>query len=1047
MKKLTLIALMLCVCLGASTNLWSQTRTVTGRVLASDTGGPLDVASVAVRGFTTLGTYTDENGRFSIANVPANATTIVIGTVGYVTQEIDITGRNSIEVTLQSDAVSLNEIVVTALGIQRQSKELGYATAKIGSEDLTGARGSDASSALIGKVSGLQINLSGYGLDAATRVTLRGSRSFRGNNQAMLILDGVPADLDMLQRLNPNDIDNVSVLKGGSAAALYGSSAANGVIYVTTKRGDRGRPRITYSFTTRISDATAYLPKWQTRFGGGADHPTTGLPDYDPTENQQYGPEYDGSTVEIGSPLYDPTNPTGPGRQLYGIYSAKNGTRESFYKLGVELQNNISYASGDENSSFFFSYQRVDATTQTPGDKGVRQNIRFSGAKKYGIIKLSATMNYNSSRNQTATNSTAGIYALMSMGVDRDLRLYKDWRNTEGGRPDEWVGSNYYNNPYFEVDMARRDRRQDRFSTNVDLTVQPLKWLTLVGRASVNVNTTVSEDRTYAWNYNTAWASKVSRSFGSAKRYSSLSTSNANSQQVSLDFMAQTENRLTKDLMMNGLLGWSARDNFSANRAVSGSNFALDDFFNVKNRTGELGGSNSWEQRRNISAYGSLRFGFKKWAFLELTGRNDWTSLLAPANWSFFYPGANASVVLSDAIPSIKNEYISHLKVRATAAKTGTVNMDVYNLYDLANPASNYPYGSLSSYTISANIRNPYIKPEFTTEFEVGAEIGFLKDRITLEAAVYQATTNNQTVNVSIPYSSGYATMYMNAGEMRGRGLELDLRLTPLFKIGDFRWNMSANFTMQESVVTEIYGGLDEFAYNSSYGNFFAAVGQPYPWFKASDWLRDDQGRVVVNANTGYPSTAPGLVDIGTTVPKHILGVSSRLRWKGFELNVTADYRGGHIARFQQESDMLFQGTSYVSSLMGRQRFVFPNSVVEVNGNYVPNTAITTNSGGRNFWTSAYSSVAYSQIASASSWKIRELSLRYDLPEKLLSRTKIIQGASISFVANNLAMWTPKTNYWGDPDMYSTGSGNAPGYQSMGRSGTRTFGFDVTVRF
>ena len=1051
MKRISLIALMLCAVCCISVNGWAQTRTITGRVLGSDTGGPLSFASVAVKGSTTLGTYTDDNGRFSIPNVPATATHLIVGNVGYATVEMDISNRNSVEVTLQAEALALTEVVVTALGIQRQAKELGYATAKVGGDDLASARGSDASAALIGKVSGLQINMSGYGLDATARVNLRGSRSFRGNNQALLILDGVPSELDMLQRLNPNDIDNVSVLKGGSAAALYGSAAANGVIYVSTKKGDKGKPKVVYSFTTRLSDATAYLPKWQTRFGGGADNSTTSLPEYDPTENQQYGPEYTGLPIHIGAPLYDPNDPTGAGNQLMGIYSAKKNTRESFYNLGVEMQHNISYSSGDETGNVFFSYQRVDQTTQTPGDEGTRQNVRITAARKYGKFKLSGTMNYNNMHFNTTTNSSAGIYALMSMAVDRNLPDYKDWRNTEGGRPDEWVGSNYYNNPYFEVDMNRRNRKNDRFNGNLEASFQPLKWLTFIGRGSFNVNATITEDNVYAWNYNTTWATKVGRSFGRNKRYSTMEVTNNHRQQTNLDFMAQTEHKLLSDLTMNGLLGWSMSDRYASQRQQSAT-LALDDFFNLKNKTGEITGSNNREQVRTLSTYGSLRFGYKGWAFLEITGRNDWTSLLAPDNWSFFYPGVNASVVLSDAIPSIKNEYISHLKIRATAAKTGTVNMDPYNLYDLASPYSAtgvaFPYGSLSSYYTSVNIRNPYIKPEFTTEFEIGAEIGFLKDRITLEAAVYQQTTNNQTVNVAIPYSAGYATMYLNAGEMRGRGFEVDLRVTPLLKLGDFRWNLTANFTMQESIVTDIYGGLEEFAYNSSYGNFFAKVGQPYPWFKASDWDRDPQGRVVVNANTGYPSTASGLIDAGTTVPKYILGLSSRFRWRDLELNVTADYRGGHIARFAQESDMLFQGTSYVSSLMGRQRFVFPNSVIrEANGSYTENTSITTNSGGRNFWTSAYSSVAMSQVASAASWRIRELSLRYNLPRNLIERTGFLQAVSVSFVASNLALWTPNTNYWGDPDMYSTGSGNAPGYQSMGRSGTRTYGFDITVNF
>jgi outer membrane receptor protein involved in Fe transport len=404
--------------------------------------------------------------------------------------------------------------------------------------------------------------------------------------------------------------------------------------------------------------------------------------------------------------------------------------------------------------------------------------------------------------------------------------------------------------------------------------------------------------------------------------------------------------------------------------------------------------------------------------------------------------------MLSDAIPSIKGKYINYLKLRGTFAKTGTVNIGNYELQNLASPASGYPYGSLSSYVVSTNIRNPGIQPEFTTEFEFGVELGLLKDRIILEAAAYQQTTNNQTVPVSMPYSSGYANMYLNAGEMRGRGVEVDLKLTPLFKIGDLRWNFNAVFTMAESIVTAIYGDMNELVINSSYGNFSATVGKPYPWFKASDWLRDDEGRVIVSPTTGYPSVNSVLQDMGTTTPKYKLGLGSRLVWKNFTLNMTAEYRGGNIARFTQETDMLFQGTSVNSAEMGRQRFVIPNSVYrDADGSYKPNTNITVSSGGRDFFAATYRSTAAPQIVSGASWRIRELSLAYTIPDNFVAKTKLIQRASVSLVSRNLALWLPKTNKWGDPDAFSTGDNNLTGYQGQGRSLPRTLGFNLSVTF
>src|SRR5574344_2750594 len=302
MKKLfsTKLVLIIVLC-SVATTLWGQARTITGKVVASDSNEPIPIASVLVKGHNSLGVYTDDSGNFTIKNLPANATTLIVNYMGYITKEVTIDNKSHIVVALTPDAISLSQVVVTALGIQRQSKEIGYATAKVNSEELTKVRNVDATQALIGKVSGLQISVSSASLDAGVRVNLRGSRSFLGNNQALLVVDGVPTPLSYLQTINPNDIENISVLKGGSAAALYGSAAANGVLSVSTKTGERGRPNITYSLTTTF-DKMSYFPKYQTRFGAGAED-SNGFPYYIKAENQQYGPEFDGSEVPIGSEI------------------------------------------------------------------------------------------------------------------------------------------------------------------------------------------------------------------------------------------------------------------------------------------------------------------------------------------------------------------------------------------------------------------------------------------------------------------------------------------------------------------------------------------------------------------------------------------------------------------------------------------------------------------------------------------------------------------------------------------------------------------------
>lgn len=1022
----------------------AQNKTLTGRVVDSNSHDPVSFASVVVKDNNTLGVYTDDSGKFTLTGVPSSATHLIISFVGYNTIEIPIAGKVNFEVLLKPDAMVLDQVIVTALGIQRQSKEVGYSTAKVNSEDLTRAKNMDASKAMIGKVSGLQISTASASLDADVRINLRGSRSFKGNNQALLVVDGVPTPIEYLQSMNPNDIENISVLKGGSAAALYGSSAANGVLYVTTRSGERGRPRLTYSLTTTF-DKMSYFPKYQTRFGAGAED-SNGFPYYIKAENQQYGPEFDGSEVPIGSEIM---LADGTIKQLTDTYDFKEGSRESYYQTGIGLQNDVSFSSGGENGAFFLSYQHADKKGTIVGDHLVRQTVRLNASRKYKNIKVSANVSYSNMKSDINNSSSNGMQALWNTPANIDLRNYKDWRNVEGGSPDQWV-NDYYLNPYAQIDIYRRQAQRDRVQLAGNIEYKPLKWLSFQGRAGLNLGFSNNNTIRNPWHYS-AFAKSTSRSYAKNDVYTYLSTSSSYYNRLNLDAMAFANHDFNKKYAIKGMVGWSMGQTYSEAKNVGAEQMAIDGLFNVDNKVGELFGSNSKYQARNMSVYGSVDVKLFGWAYLQVTGRNDWSSLLSKENRSFFYPGANMSVMLSDAIPAIKSkDVISYLKLRATFAKVGTVNIGIYDLNDIANVHESFPFGNLTAYYVSQNIRDPQIKPEFTTEYEVGAEIGFWKDRVVFEAALYHQTTTNQTVNVSIPHSTGYVTKYVNAGTMTGKGVELDLKVTPLLEFGDFRWNVNANATFAQTKVTELYGGLDEL---TVYAPIYAVLGDNYPIIKATDYKRDPQGRVIINPNTGLPYLGD-LANMGTTEPKVRIGLSTNLSWKGITLSSTFDYRGGHVVRFGQEYEMLFTGTSYTSALMGRERFVFPNSVVEVedaNGNvtYEPNTNITVNSGGKSFWVSNYRSCRTAQIVSGNAWKWRELSLTYEFPEKLLERTKFIQRLSCGFVANNLFMWLPDTNIWGDPENWSgsDGNSNAPGMSANTASGYRTFGFNLTISF
>lgn len=636
-----------------SKDLIAQDFQVTGTV-KDKLDEPVAGVTVLELGTSNVST-TDAEGKFSIT-VGKTATLQFIA-MSYRTVDIPVNGRNVINVVLEDDVMALDQVVVTALGIQRQSKEIGYSTAKVSSEELNSSQNLDATQALAGKVSGLQIQVNSASLDSEVRVNLRGNRSFKGNNQALLVVDGVPTPLDYLQTMNPNDIENITVLKGGSAAALYGSAAANGVLYVTTKKGNIGKPRITYSLTTTF-DKLAYFPEYQTRFGSGAENSVTGFPYYIAYENQQYGPEFDGSTVPVGAPIYDPENPDG--KQLEGVYAYREGARESFYDTGVGIQNDISFQSGGENGSLFLSYQHADKSGIIPGDKYRRQTVRFSASRNYKSLRASVNASYSNTNTNMDNSTSNGMQALWNTPAHIYLGDYKDWRNVEGGDPDSWVNS-YYLNPSAQVDLYRRESRRDRIQGSAQLDYKPLPWLSFQGRAGLVMGVTNKNNKDYAWHYSD-FAKNSGRSYALSDYYTALTTSSNYYNRVTLDAMAFAEHEFSKKFKIKGMVGWSLQDTYSEYKDVSADRIQVDNLFNVDSKIGELGGSNEYTQSRKLAVYGSIDFSLFGWAYIQVTGRNDWTSLLSPDNWSFFHPGVNASVMLTDAIPSLKNNWLSYYR-------------------------------------------------------------------------------------------------------------------------------------------------------------------------------------------------------------------------------------------------------------------------------------------------------------------------------------------------------------------------------------------------
>lgn len=1035
------IASMLTMLMLFSTLAFAQTRTVTG-VVKNDKGDPLPFATILETG-TRNATKADENGLFSI-KIKDNGQ-LTISATGSETKTIT-PGPGAVNVVLTSTGQLQEVVVSTSLGVQRQKKELGYATAKVGAAELTQAKPIGVATGLQGKVSGLNVTTINNGVFADVKINLRGIRSITGDNNPMLLLDGVPTPIGYLSSINPNDIQEVNIIKGTSGTAIYGPDGRNGAIVITTKKGTRdGRPVITVSQTTQL-EKVSFLPDFQTRFGSGSGVDQFGNGVYTPYENQQYGPAFDGSLINIGPELEG-------GIQQTTDYTAKPGEKRKFWNTGTTLQNDVSI----QAQNFYLGIQYVDITGTLPKDKNKRTSIRFNSAREYGKFRASFNVNYIQQSynvaNQGANEWGPIQWLVFNTPMHAPLTSYRDYNNPSNvfGKFSNYFNE-YYPNPYWVIDQYRSVGKNDDLLANTELSFKATNWLTITHRAALAASFTEAKN-TNAASTPTPYAIANRDNTLYKIRNASVSDGLSRSSRVTSEFFL-TANKSFGDFRVQAVLGHNFRQSDAKSVSVSGSNLAVPDIFNVSQRTGEPGASESNSRSRLVAVFGSAVLSYKGWASVEVTGRKDWTSLLAVGNNSYFYPGVSASLVLSDAVDAIKSsQVISYLKLRGSLNKSGTVNIGAYQLASTFSQAGGFPYGSQAGFTADNGARDPLMKPEFIENLEVGAEISFLKNRINLEAAFYTQNNTDQIISVQTSSATGYTSSLINAASFRNKGFELDLKLTPLVKFRKGNIEVRANYSFNDSKINSLYQDVGQLFIGGFTGGGQAAnwaiVGQPAFVFRGLDYVRDNQGRVIVNSSTGYPSLETVADTFGRSTPIHILGITPTINWNGISLSIVADYRGGHYAYHGIGPDMDFTGISARSARNFRQRFVFPNSVYWDGSKYVENTNITVANGGYDFYTAtAYNrNASTNYLTSAASWRIREVSLGYEIPMKWLGKQNAIKRASLSLNARNLFIWLPKTNEWTDPDFNFT-TGNAAGVNSSSQTPpTRIFGANLTLIF
>jgi TonB-linked SusC/RagA family outer membrane protein len=1059
MRKLVLLVPSLLFLL---TGLLAQKNTITGRVTDAK-GITIPNASIKIKG-SKAGAIADNDGSF-VLNV-APGTKLIVSASGYKETEVDAT--ENLVVTLVEENKTLSEVVVTAQGIRRRPKELGYSVAKVSNSELTVGRAPQVAAGLSGKVSGLVIINANNSIDPAVKFNLRGYRSMSGNNDALIVIDGLPqppGSSTMFNLLNPNDVESITVLKGGQAATLYGSQGINGALIITTKRGQKGKMRVSYSSSYNVEKINI-MAEFQDTYGSGSHYATSfGAAGYKPNyldrmkdnwrsyENQQFGDAYDGSLRPAGRTLEDGSVNMLP-------YSAIPGIREDIWNTGYTLNNQVSFSGGSDNSTFFFSAENNASEGIVPGDKSNRTGARFSASQEYGNLKIGFSANYVQVRyNRTSFNF---YNESINQAAHIPLDEYRDWRTNKFAHPNAYY-NDYYTNPYFRLDNDRRRYQDANFNGTFELTYKLTPWLSIFNKFSA-MNNVRTEKATVGQFFHSVWAktqakvpvpwdqgdgSGITRALtdlqGAVGDYSNTENLLNNELQLLI-------NKNFEDFNLKGIVGMNGYDRKTKELAVSSSSIVVPDVYNVSNRRGELGGGEANTEERKYGYYADAQVGWRDKLFVHGTIRHDASSRFYKASreysqYAYTYAGVDASAVITELIPVLKNNILTYAKIRAGYNKNGNDNIRLYGLDPAFGNAAGFPYGNVVGISVGNILPDADLQPEFVRTLEVGGELQFLNNKINLDISFYTQKSEGQVLQVKIPVSTGYTDLLLNVGQTKNWGYEGDLKVQ-LLKKAKISWDMVVRGSINENKVIKLYPGVSEFFVSGyTYGGTYVVQDMIYPILKATSYVRDEEGRIVVSPTTGYPLTTGPLKSFGRVTPKYMLGAGTTVSYGGFSLATNWEYRGGNYMFSDLGRQMTFTGSGKWTE--NRAPHIFPNSAYldAASGKYVQNTSVMTREAEYALYADVYRLISENFVAPAWFIKMRDINLSYTLSNNLVEKTKVFSGITVAIFGRNLVTVKDKANMYADPE-YSFTTGNGIGINNTDQTPpVRQLGINLNLNF
>jgi len=1029
---------------------FAQQRAVSGTV--KDEGGfPIPGVNVLIKG-TTSGTQTDLDGKFTIQAAPTDV--LVFSYIGMKGRE-SLAVSTTLNITLADEATELEGVVVTAFGIKRNPKDLGYSVSSIKNTDVTENSEPDLVRAINGKVPGVNVNVSTGVAGAANQITIRGITSLTGNTQPLIIVDGVAyASTEIttssqvtggggyesaLSSLDPNDIASINVLKSTAASALYGSRAMNGVIVITTKSGSPGsntNNKMSVSFSNgTYFENIANLPDYQNTYGAGNNFVYSNV-------NGSWGPRFDSlETVPTWANLLnafpDQFGPTMP-------YTAKPNNVKDLFRTGTVLENSLNLNYTGENGNFNVTISDLDQNGYIPYNTYDRTSFSTGGTFK---LKNGLTVGGNMS--YSTTEQVGGFfgetqYDGASSAFARTLFLARDWDfnlpYTNPANGASVVPNAGYDHPLWSL-------QHDKITTNTQRTV-----------AGVNLSYAFNDNISASYRlginkYNLDRREIRDKNSRADQGVGSITTDQFTNEDIESTLLLNFNYKLSDKIGFQGILGNNVFQNSTTRTAFYGRELIVEDVYSLRNAKTVTNLADGTNRKRTVGVFADATFSYDEWLFLNGTARNDFSSTLPTNNRSYFYPSGSLSLIITEAL-KLDSKVLTFAKLRTSYAKVGrdtgsevlSRNFLLNNAFN-GNPAVGNP----------PTLTDLNLKPEFANEFEIGTDLEFFNRRIAIDFTYYNKKASDLILPVTVPASTGYSQYLTNGASMTNKGVEIGLTLVPI-KTENFKWTWTTNFTKNKNEVTKLYTGLDRSQLDPN-EVAYAIPGEPFGVFYGTRFARDEQGNYLINQATGGIVQDPSLGIIGDPNPDFKVNFINSFTYKGLTLRAQIDWKeGGDVSSSTIESLL---GRGVTKDTENREvTHVIPGyygnndgtPVLDGNGNKIPNTTQVSTfelyfspSGSNTF---GINSVDEARVYDGTVYRLRELSLTYDLPAKWLEKTPFGR-VSFGFIANNLWYWAPNvpkyTNF--DPETTSYGSTNLQGIEVSAAPTAKRYGFRLNLSF